>query len=149
MVQILGESQGENDKLSTFLNQYYSNCRIMDLQQHLQFELRSHWTNLRVRARSTQKNVSLENLAGKKAGDPSAFEDVLKILIGFHEAWLAYPHLEQQFLNSLDTILRIPISAETACKKDLTLADFSPIPYDSETLDFAGIQKVLEAEACW
>ena len=147
MVQILGESQGEKDKLSTFLNQYYSNCRIMDLQQHLQFELRSHWTNLRVLARSTQKNVSLENLAGKKAGDPSAFEDVLKILIGFHEDWLAYPHLEQQFLNSLDTILRIPISAETACKKDLTLADFSPIPYDSETLDFAGIQKVLEAEA--
>ncbi|MZH40399.1 MAG: hypothetical protein F3740_01065, partial [Nitrospinae bacterium] len=31
MVQILGESQGEKDKLSTFLAQYYANDRIMDL----------------------------------------------------------------------------------------------------------------------
>ena len=147
MVQLLGESQGEKDKLSAFLTQFYSNCRIMDLQQHLQFELRSHWFNLRTLAHNTHKNVSLENLAGKIVGDPSAFEDVLKILIGFHEDWLAYPHLEQQFLNSLDALSRnFPLS-EPGNKKDLTLADLAPIPYDSENMDFSGTLTVLKAEA--
>lgn len=147
MVKILGKSQGEKDKLSTFRNQYYSNCRLMDLQQHLQFELRSHWFNLRTLANNFTKNINLESLAGKLTGDPSAFEDVLKILIGFHEDWLAYPQVEQQFLSSLDTLLRIPSIGEITCTKNLTLEDFSPIPHDSENLDFVEIHKVLKAEA--
>ena len=99
------------------------------------------------RSHNTHKNVSLENLAGKIVGDPSAFEDVLKILIGFHEDWLAYPHLEQQFLNSLDALSRnFPLS-EPGNKKDLTLADLAPIPYDSENMDFSGTLTVLKAEA--
>jgi DNA-binding beta-propeller fold protein YncE len=145
MVRILGESQGEEDKLSIFLNQYYSNCRIMDLQQHLQFELRSHWHNFRSLARINQNNVGLENLAGKLQGDPSAFEDVLKILIGFHEDWQAYPNLEKQFLNTVDNL--VPSSEEAPCKKDLTLEDLSPVPYDSENLDFIETQKTFLAEA--
>jgi DNA-binding beta-propeller fold protein YncE len=147
MVLILGESQGEKDKLSAFLTQYYSNSRIMDLEQHLQFELRSHWSNLRIFAHHNQNNVSPENLAGKMAGDPSAFEDVMKILIGFHEDWLAYPQIEQQFLNTLDILLRTPSTGNTAHKNNLTLADLDPIPYDSENLDFSEIQKVIEAGA--
>ena len=147
MVQLLGESQGEKDKLSAFLTQFYSNCRIMDLQQHLQFELQSHWFNLRTLAQNTPTNVSLENLAGKMSGDPSAFEDVLKILIGFHEDWLAYPQLEQQFLNALDIFSGIPSLDETVSTKNLTLADFSPISYDSENMDFSGTLTVLKAEA--
>ncbi|MBC8287455.1 MAG: NHL repeat-containing protein [Nitrospinae bacterium] len=146
MVQILGESQGEKDKLSAFLTQYYSNGRIMDLQLQLQFELQSHWFNLRTLAHNGQKNVSLENFAGKMVGDTSAFEDILKTLIGFHENWVAYPQLEQQFLNSLDTLLRIPASSKTAIKTDLTLADFTPIAYDSENLNFSGILNALKAE---
>ncbi len=144
MVQILGESQGEKDKLSAFLTQYYSNCRIMDLQQHLSFELRSHWFNLRSLASNTETDISLENLAGKMAGDFSAFEDVMKILIGFHEDWMAYPQLEQQLLNSIDVFIRMP--GGITHKKDLTLADFSPIAYDSENLDFAGILGTLKGE---
>jgi DNA-binding beta-propeller fold protein YncE len=146
MVQLLGESQGEKDKLSAFLTKYYSNERIMDLQQHLQFELQSHWFNLRTLAHSTQKNVSLENFAGKMYGDPSAFEDILKILLGFHENWVAYPQLEQQLLNSLDTLLRIPPSSETTMKTNITLADFTPISYDSENLNFSGILNALKTE---
>ena len=146
MVQLLGESQGEKDKLSAFLTQFYSNCRIMDLQQHLQFELRSHWFNLKTLAHNTQNNISLENLAGKMAGDPSALEDVLKILIGFHEDWGAYSHLEQQFLNSMDTLLRISSTSGTIYKKDLTLSNFAPIPYDSENLDFEQVMVALKAE---
>jgi len=142
MVQILGESQGEKDKLSAFLTQYYSNDRIMDLEVQLQFELQSHWFNLRTLARNS--NLSLENFAGKEAGDSSAFEDILKVLIGFHENWMAYHQLEQQFWNSLDT--RIPASRETTKTTELTLADFTPISYDSEDLDFAGILKALKAE---
>ena len=147
MVQLLGESQGEKDKLSAFLTQFYSNCRIMDLQQHLQFELQSHWFNLRTLAQNTPTNVSLENLAGKMSADPSAFENVLKILIGFHEDWLAYPQLEQQFLNALDIFSGIPSLDETVSTKNLTLADFSPISYDSENMDFAEILEALKAES--
>ena len=146
MVQILGESQGEGDKLSTFLTQYHSNCRMMDLQQHLQFELQSHWFNLRTLATNTETNVCLENLAGKMSGDSSAFEDLLKILIGFHEDWPAYSQLEQQFLNSLDTFSRVPASDGTTQKTDLTLADLAPIPYDSENLNFSGVLTALKAE---
>ena len=146
MVQLLGESQGEKDKLSAFLTQYYSNERIMDLQQHLQFELQSHWLNLRTLARSTQKHVGLKNFAGKMDGDSSAFEDILKILLGFHENWVAYPQLEQQFLNSLDTLLRKPPYSETKMEKNITLADFTPITYDSENLNFLGILNALKTE---
>jgi DNA-binding beta-propeller fold protein YncE len=146
MVRILGESQGEKDKLSAFLSQYHPNGRLMDLQQHLQFELRSHWFNLRALACNTKENISLENFAGKMVGDSSAFEDILKILIGFHEDWLAYPPLEQQFLNILDTLLRIPAFSETTIKTDLTLVDFAPIAYDSENLDSIGALKILTAE---
>lgn len=146
MVQILGESQGEKDKLSAFLAQYYSNDRIMDLQQHLQFELQSHWFNLRTLACNTPKNICLENFAGKISGDFSAFEDILKILVGFHEDCVAYPQLEQQFLSSLDTLLRTPASNGTITKTDLTLADFAPVSYDSENLDFSGILNALKAE---
>lgn len=146
MVKILGESQGETDKLSAFLTQYHSNGRIMDLQQQLQFELQSHWFSLRTLARSTQKNVSLENFAGKMDGDSSAFEDILKILIGFHENWVAYPQLEQQFLNSLDTLLKISPSSETTKETNITLADFISISYDSENLNFSGILNALKTE---
>jgi DNA-binding beta-propeller fold protein YncE len=146
MVQILGESQGEKDKLSAFLSQYHPNGRLMDLQQHLQFELRSHWFNLRTLAPNTKINISVENFAGKTVGDSSAFEDIMKILIGFHEDWLAYPPLEQQFLNILDTLLRIPAFIEATIKTDLTLAEFTPIAYDSENLDSIGALKVLAAE---
>ena len=145
MVQILGESSGEKDKLSIFLNQFYSNCRIMDLQQHLQFELRSHWTNLRTFKRHSHYDVCLENLAGKPPGDPSAFEDIQKILIGFHEDWLAYPFLEQQFLNTMDTLN--PSEDGTFCNIELSLEDLTPVPFDSENLDFGKIQKALKAEA--
>jgi DNA-binding beta-propeller fold protein YncE len=146
MVQILGESQGGKDKLSAFLIQYHSNGRIMDWQQQLQFELRSHWFNLRTLAHNAPNNVSPENLAGKLHGDPFAFEDSLKILIGFHEDWLAYPQVEQQFLNTLDTLVKISSSRKTIFKKDLTLADLAPVPYDSENLGFAEIQKAFIAE---
>lgn len=146
MVQILGDSQGEKDKLYAFLSQYHPNGRLMDLQQHLQFELRSHWFNMRTLAFNTKENISLENFAGKIVGDSSAFEDILKILIGFHEDWLAYPPLEQQFLNILDTLLKIPAYSETTKKTDLTLADFTPIAYDSENLDSIGALKILIAE---
>ena len=146
MVQILGESQGEKDKLSAFLSRYHPNGRLMDLQQHLQFELRSHWFNLRTLACNTKINISVENFAGKTVGDSTAFEDIMKILIGFHEDWLAYPPLEQQFLNILDTLLRIPAFSEATIKTDLTLADFTPIAYDSENLDSIGALKVLTAE---
>ncbi|MBT4619867.1 MAG: hypothetical protein HOC04_02045 [Nitrospina sp.] len=147
MVQILGESQGEKDKLSAFLTQFYSNCRTMDLQQHLQFEQQSHWFNLRILAQNTSTDVSLESLAGKTAGDLSAFEDIVKILIGFHEDWLAYPQLEQKILTTLDSLSTNSPSNKTGNKKDLTLTDFSPISYDSENLDFAGILNALKAEA--
>jgi DNA-binding beta-propeller fold protein YncE len=146
MVQILGESQGEKDKLSTFLTQFYSNCRLMDLQQHLQFELQSHWFNLKILALNSPKTVSLESLGGKVTGDPSALEDALKILIGFHEDWLTYPRLEQKTLNTLDTLLRIFSSSEAICKTDLTLTDFAPISYDSENLDFTATLRTLKAE---
>jgi DNA-binding beta-propeller fold protein YncE len=146
MVQILGESKGEGDKLSTFLTQYHSNCRVMDLQQHLQFELQAHWFNLRTLISNTSENIHLKSLAGKTSNDASAFEDILKVLIGFHEDWPAYSQLEQQFLNSLDTLLRIPATNITTKKTDLTLADFEPIPYDSESLNFSGILAALKAE---
>ena len=146
MIQILGESQGEKDKLSAFLTQYYSNERIMDLQQHLQFELQSHWFSLRTLARSTKKNVSLENFAGKGDGDPTAFEDIQKTLLGFHENWVAFPQLEQQFLNSLDTLLRVSPTSETTIKTDISLTEFTPINYDSENLSFPGILNALKAE---
>jgi DNA-binding beta-propeller fold protein YncE len=146
MVQILGESQGEGDKLSAFLTQYYSNCRMMDLQQHLQFELRSHWFNLKTLAPNTQANVSLESFAGKAPGDSSAFEDILKTLIGFHEDWRAYTQMEQQLLNSFDTLLRNPASGKTVCKTNLALQDFAPVPYDSENLDFAEALTALKVE---
>ena len=146
MVKILGESQGETDKLSTFLTQFYSNNRVMDLQLHLQFELQSHWFNMRTLAYNTKNNFSLENFTDKVVGDSSAFEDILEILIGFHEDWQAYPPLEQQFLNILDTLLRIPAYSETTKKTDLTLVDFTPIAYDSENLDSLGALKVLIAE---
>jgi len=147
MVQILGESQGEKDKLSAFLTQYYSNCRTMDLQQHLQFELQSHWFNLRTLSLNTKITISPDNLSGKMTGDSSAFEDLLKILIGFHEDWLTYPRLEQKISNTLDSLSTNSPSSETGNKKNLTLTDFSPIPYDSENLDFAGILNALKAEA--
>ncbi len=146
MVQILGESQGETDKLSAFLTQFYSNSRIMDLQTHLQFELQSHWFNLRILVENTPANTSLENFAGKMSGDSSAFEDILKILVGFHEDWLTYPLLEQQFLNSLDALLRTPASGGVTQKTELTLGDLSPISYDSENLDFSSILTTLKAE---
>jgi DNA-binding beta-propeller fold protein YncE len=148
MVQILGESQGEQDKLSTFLNQYYSNSRIMDLQQHLLFELRSHWFNLRVLTRNPLNNISLENLAGKSQGDASSFEDSLKILVGFHEDWLAFPHLEQHFLNTMDSLFRNPSNGDSFTKTDVSLQDLSPIPYDSENLNFSEVQRVFRAESC-
>lgn len=146
MVQILGESQGEKDKLSTFLAQYYANDRIMDLQQHLQFELQSHWFSLRNLSIKTRQKTSLENLAGKRIGDTSAYEDIIKILIGFHEDSWSYTILEQEFLNSLDVFLRSPESSETTTKTDLTLADFTPVPYDSENLDFDGAISAFKAE---
>lgn len=146
MVQILGESQGEGDKLSAFLAQYHCNSRIMDLQKHLQFEVQSHWLNLRTLASNTPKNIALENFAGKMSGDSSAFEDILKILIGFHEDWLTYPQLEQQFLNSLDTLLRASSSSETVRETELTLADFAPVPYDTENLNFSAVLAALKAE---
>jgi len=138
MVRILGESQGEKDKLSAFLAPYHSNGRLMDLQQHLQFELQSHWFNLRALARNTP--VCLENLAGKKAGDACA--DILEILIGFHENGSAHAQLEQKFLNSLDTLS----SGETVSAKNLALTDFSPIAYDSENLNFSEVLAILRAE---
>jgi DNA-binding beta-propeller fold protein YncE len=146
MIRILGESQGERDKLSAFLTQYHPNGRIMNLQQYLQFELRSHWFNLRTLARSTQMEVSLENFAGKATADPAAFENIMRILIGFHEAWSTFSNLEQQSLDSLDTLLRLPTSGETTHRIDLTLADFTPISFDSESLDFVEVLKILEAE---
>lgn len=144
MIQILGESQGETEKLSAFLTRFHPNGRIMDLEQHLQFELRSHWFNLRTLAHHNPKGVSPENLAGRMAGDTSAFEDIMKTLIGFHEDWLAYPQVEQQFLTTLDTLI-LP-SNETVHKKDLTLQDLAPIPYDSEKLDFVEVEKTYRAE---
>jgi DNA-binding beta-propeller fold protein YncE len=147
MVQILGESKGEKDKLSAFLTQFYSNCRLMDLQQHLQFELQSHWFNLKTLAFNSPKTVSLESLAGKMTGGPSALEDVLKILVGFHEDWLTYPILEQKTLNTLDTLSKEFSSSEAICKTDLTFKDLAPIPYDSENMDFTGTLKNLKAEA--
>ena len=146
MVLILGESEGKGDKLSTFLTQYYSNYKIMDLQQHLQFELQSHWFNLRTIASNTRANVHIENLAGKMCGDSSAFEDLSKILIGFHEDWPVYSQLEQQYLNSLDNFLRIPASDKTTKKTDLTLSDFTPIPYDSDSFNFPGILTASKSE---
>jgi DNA-binding beta-propeller fold protein YncE len=146
MVKILGESQGETDKLSAFLIQFYSNNRVMDLQLHLKFELQSHWFNMRTLAYKTQNNFSLENFANKVVGDASVFEDILEILIGFHEDWQAYPQLEQQLLNILDTLLRIPAYSKTTKKMDLTLADFTPIAYDSKNLDSLGALKVLIVE---
>jgi DNA-binding beta-propeller fold protein YncE len=144
MIQILGESQGETEKLSAFLTRFHPNGRIMDLELHLLFELRSHWFNLRTLAHHNPKDVRPENLAGRTAGNTSAFEDVMKILIGFHEDWLAYPQVEQQFLTTLDTLV-LP-SNETVNKKDLTLQDLAPIPYDSEKLDFVEVEKTYRAE---
>ncbi len=146
MVQVLGEPQGETDKLSSFITQFYSNSRIMDLQTHLQFELQSHWFNLRTLAANTPVNVSLENFAGKMTGDSSAFEDLLKVLIGFHEDWISYPLLEQQFLNSLDTLSRTPAFDDAILETELTLSDLSPVPFDSENLDFSSILTALIAE---
>ena len=147
MVQILGESQGEKDKLSTFLTQYYSNCRIMDLQQHLLFELQSHWFNFRSLARNTEQNVSPENLAGKTAGDLSGLEDLLKILIGFHEDWLTYPRLDQKFSSTLDALFKNHSYSKPDHIIDLTLADLAPISYDSENLDLEATFKAFITEA--
>jgi DNA-binding beta-propeller fold protein YncE len=147
MVQILGESQGEKDKLSTFLTQYYSNCRIMDLQQHLLFELQSHWFNFRSLARNTEQNISPENLAGKTVGDLSGLEDLLKIPVGFHEDWLTYPRLDQKFSSTLDALLKIHSSSKPDRIIDLTLADLAPISYDSENLDLEATFKTFIAEA--
>ena len=146
MIQILGESQGKGDKLSTFLTQYYSNCKIMDLQQHLQFELQSHWFNLRTIALNTPEKVHIENLAGKISGDSSAFEELLKIMIGFHEDWPVYSQFEQQYLNSLDSFLRIAVADNTIKKTNLTFSDLAPISYDSENFNFPEVFTTFKAE---
>ena len=146
MIQILGESQGKGDKLSTFLTQYYSNRKIMDLQQHLQFELQSHWFNLRTLVSNTPARVHIENLAGKISGDSSPFEELLKIMIGFHEDWPVYSQLEQQYLNSLDSFLRISMADNSIKKTDLTFSDLAPIPYDSENFNFSGVFTAFKTE---
>ncbi|MBT5869222.1 MAG: hypothetical protein HOH38_10330 [Nitrospinaceae bacterium] len=147
MVRILGESQGEKGRLSAFLSQFHPNGRIIDIEQQLQFELRCHWHTLRTIAHQAPDAVSLENLGGKIKGEPSAFEDVMKVLIGFHEDWVGHPQMEQQLLHTLDTLTRVPSIKESIQKKNLTLADLAPIPYDSEKLDFLEIFTVLKAEA--
>ena len=146
MILILGESQENGDKLSTFLTQYYSNCKIMDMQQHFQFELQSHWFNLRTLASNTPSKVHIENLAGTMPGDSSAFEGPLKVLIGFHEDWPIYSQFEQQYLNSLDIFLRIPATNNTTKKTALTLYDLTPVPYDSENFNFLDILTAFKAE---
>ena len=143
MVEILGEPQGEENRLPAFLSRYHSNNKIMDLQKHLQVELHSHWSNLRHLAEFT--DVSLENFAGKPAGDLTAFADIFKILIGFQEEPVAYINLEQQFFNSLDARLSPPKNANPTT--DITLVDLTPIPFDTEDINFAKIQQVLQVES--
>lgn len=147
MVQILGDNTQGNNQLSSFLIQYYYNCRTMDLLLHFQFELRTHWQNLRTLARKAAHSEKAREIVARIATNPSFSEDTIKILIRFHEHWLVLGPLELQFLETLDAILPYGKIEEDAPILEPTIQGFSPIAFDSENLNIELIARVIQSQA--
>ncbi len=144
MVQILGSS--EKDQLPPFLMKYYNNCRTMDLLVQLQFPLRTHCLVLKTLARKAASNETICTLLRGQTQSPSFSENATRIMLRFHEHWQTLDALELNFLEALDA--STPFwESENISTLEASIADFSPVAFDSENLDIEQINRVLLSQA--
>ena len=146
MLQSFGEIQEQAGKLDAFLSKFNSNRRILDLLRQFHFEFRAIMGNLKTAALRFAAGPEVQQtLRGLFAENPGA-ELLPKILLGYQEDWALHSSLETALKELIDTWIHLPGARDPMKARQVRAADFDPVPYDSENLDFNNLVQALLVE---